>query len=229
MIGQLRGKILEKQAPHILLEVGGVGYEIDAPMTTFYELPATGSDIVLYTHLAVREDAHKLYGFVSKTDRSLFRSLIKVSGVGAKMALALLSGMAANEFVYTIKNKDVSALVKIPGVGKKTAERLIVEMGDRLKDWQGDSGSAAGHVAKSGTESDLPDSGLEDSGLVDSGVIDSGFIDSGVVFNATQDAISALVSLGYKPQQASMMVLNVDNKGCSSEEIIRHALKSVNN
>jgi len=224
MIGQLRGKILEKQAPYILLEVGGVGYEIDAPMTTFYELPATGSDIVLYTHLAVREDAHKLYGFVSKTDRSLFRSLIKVSGVGAKMALALLSGMAANEFVYTIKNKDVSALVNIPGVGKKTAERLIVEMGDRLKDWQGDSGSAAGHVAKSGTESDLPDSGMLDSGL-----IDSGLEDSGVVFNATQDAISALVSLGYKPQQASMMVLNVDNKGCSSEEIIRHALKSVTN
>ena len=201
MIGQLRGTILEKQAPCILLDVGGVGYEIDAPMTTFYELPVLGSEIVLYTHLAVREDAHKLYGFVSKSDRSLFRSLIKVSGVGAKLALALLSGMAANEFVYTIKSKDVSALVKIPGVGKKTAERLIVEMGDRLKDWRGDSGSAASDVVSS-SEPQLPD-------------------------NATQDAISALVSLGYKPQQASMMVLKVDNKGCTSEEIIKHALKSV--
>jgi len=204
MIGQLRGTILEKQAPYILLDVGGVGYEIDAPMTTFYELPATGSNVVLYTHLAIREDAHKLYGFVSKTDRSLFRSLIKVSGVGAKLALALLSGMAANEFVYTIKNKDVNALVKIPGVGKKTAERLIVEMGDRLKDWQGDPSGTTAKVVDSGSEAELPD-------------------------NATQDAISALVSLGYKPQQASMMVLKVDNKGRTSEEIIRHALKSVTN
>jgi len=201
MIGRLRGTILEKQAPHILLDVGGVGYEIDAPMTTFYELPATGNEVVLYTHLAVREDAHKLYGFVSKTDRSLFRALIKVSGVGAKMALALLSGMAANEFVNTIKNKDVDSLVKIPGVGKKTAERLVVEMGDRLKDWQGGTVGTEPNVISTNV-SELPD-------------------------NSTQDAISALISLGYKPQQASMMVLKVDSKACSSEEIIRQALKSV--
>ncbi len=201
MIGQLRGTILEKQAPYILLEVGGVGYEVDAPMTTFYELPATGSEVVLFTHLAVREDAHKLYGFVSKTDRSLFRALIKVSGVGAKLALALLSGMAANEFVYTIKNKDVTSLVKIPGVGKKTAERLIVEMGDRLKDWSAHTGGVAANTANNSTP-EAPD-------------------------NASQDAISALISLGYKPQQASVMVLKVDSKGCSSEEIIRQALKSV--
>jgi len=201
MIGRLRGTILEKQAPHILLDVGGVGYEIDAPMTTFYELPATGNEVVLYTHLAVREDAHKLYGFVSKTDRSLFRALIKVSGVGAKMALALLSGMAANEFVNTIRNKDVDSLVKIPGVGKKTAERLVVEMGDRLKDWQGGTVGTEPNVISTNV-SELPD-------------------------NSTQDAISALISLGYKPQQASMMVLKVDSKACSSEEIIRQALKSV--
>ena len=201
MIGRLRGTILEKQAPHILLDVGGVGYEIDAPMTTFYELPATGNEVVLYTHLAVREDAHKLYGFVSKTDRSLFRALIKVSGVGAKMALALLSGMAANEFVNTIRNKDVDSLVKIPGVGKKTAERLVVEMGDRLKDWQGGTVGTEPNVISTNV-SELPD-------------------------NSTQDAISALISLGYKPQQASMMVLKVDSNACSSEEIIRQALKSV--
>jgi len=201
MIGQLRGTILEKQAPHILLDVGGVGYEIDAPMTTFYELPATGDEVVLYTHLAVREDAHKLYGFVSKTDRSLFRALIKVSGVGAKLALALLSGMAANEFVNTIKNKDIDSLVKIPGVGKKTAERLVVEMGDRLKDWQGRAVSTEANVVNTSA-----------SELLD---------------NSTQDAISALISLGYKPQQASMMVLKVDSNACSSEEIIRQALKSV--
>ena len=202
MIGQLRGTILEKQAPHILLDVGGVGYEIDAPMTTFYELPVTGKEVVLYTHLAVREDAHKLYGFVSKTDRSLFRSLIKVSGVGAKLALALLSGMAANEFVITIKNKDVDSLVKIPGVGKKTAERLVVEMGDRLKDWQGGGAVTIEANVANSSESELAE-------------------------NSTQDAISALISLGYKPQQASMMVLKVDSTACSSEEIIRQALKSV--
>jgi Holliday junction DNA helicase RuvA len=201
MIGQLRGTILEKQAPHILLDVGGVGYEIDAPMTTFYELPVTGDEVVLYTHLAIREDAHKLYGFVSKSDRSLFRSLIKVSGVGAKLALALLSGMAANEFVNTIKNKDVDSLVKIPGVGKKTAERLVVEMGDRLKDWQG---------AVVSTEANAINASASES-----------------ADNSTQDAISALISLGYKPQQASMMVLKVDASAASSEDIIRQALKSV--
>ncbi len=197
MIGRLRGTLLEKQPPQILLDVNGVGYDVSAPMTTFYELPATGSEIILHTHLAVSEHSHVLYGFLRESDRLLFRTLIKVSGVGPKLALAILSGMSADEFVGCVRSGDSVALTRLPGVGKKTAERLVVEMKDRLKDWQGVAVSAEGV-----TQAIMP------------------------ATDSVKDAISALVSLGYKPQEASRMVSQIECDGLASEEIIRLALKS---
>ncbi|HDK37756.1 MAG TPA: Holliday junction branch migration protein RuvA [Thiolapillus brandeum] len=132
MIGLLRGRVLVKQPPSLLLEVNGVGYEVEAPMSTFYNLPEGDQEVVLYTHLMVRDDAHSLFGFIRETDRALFRSLLKVNGVGGKMALAILSGMSSDEFNLFIQSGDVKALCRLPGVGKKTAERLIIEMRDRL-------------------------------------------------------------------------------------------------
>ncbi len=131
MIGRLSGKLIAKQPPLLLLDVGGVGYEIEAPMSTFYKLPAVGESLVLHTHLTVREDAHLLYGFASTVEKALFRELVKVSGVGPKLALALLSGISVDDFWSTVTAGDVLRLTKIPGVGKKTAERLIVEMRDK--------------------------------------------------------------------------------------------------
>ena len=201
MIGQLRGSIISKRAPEVVLDVNGVGYEIEVPMTSFYELPGAGAEVTLFTHLAVREDAHTLYGFASKNDRDLFRSLIKVSGVGGKLALALLSGMSSHEFVMTIKANDISSLTRIPGVGKKTAERLVIEMRDRLKDWQS---SGNGDIAEKVARDNAPPDGI-------------------------RDAISALVTLGFKPPEASRMVSAIDTRGLASEEIIRQALQSVSN
>ena len=132
MIGLLRGRILQRRPPTLLLEVNGVGYEVEVPMSTFYDLPAGEAPVVLHTHLMVRDDAHLLYGFIRETDRTLFRQLLKVSGVGGRMALAILSAMTAEEFARHVHHGDVAALTRIPGVGKKTAERLIVEMRDRL-------------------------------------------------------------------------------------------------
>jgi Holliday junction DNA helicase RuvA len=197
MIGRLRGTLLEKKPPQILLDVNGVGYDVSAPMTTFYELPETGSEIILHTHLAVSEHAHVLYGFLRESDRTLFRTLVKVSGVGPKLALAILSGMTADEFVGCVKNEDSVALTRLPGVGKKTAERLVIEMKDRLKDWQGVAVSSEGV-----SQAMMP------------------------AADSVKDAISALVSLGYKPQEASRMVSQIECEGLVSEEIIRLALKS---
>jgi len=197
MIGRLRGTLLAKQPPQLLLDVNGVGYDVSAPMTTFYELPGIGSEIILHTHLAVSEHAHVLYGFLQESDRGLFRTLIKVSGVGPKLALAILSGMSSDEFVGCVKNEDSAALTRLPGVGKKTAERLVIEMKDRLKDWQS--------VATSPEGASQPISPATDS---------------------VKDAIGALVSLGYKPQEASRMVSHIECEGLASEEIIRLALKS---
>jgi Holliday junction DNA helicase RuvA len=132
MIGSLRGRISAKSPPQLTVEVGGIGYEIEAPMSTFFHLPAVGAEVQLLTHLVVREDAHVLYGFGSEAERRLFRSLIKVSGVGPKIALGLLSGISVSEFQQCVQSQDVGALTRIPGVGRKTAERLIVEMRDRL-------------------------------------------------------------------------------------------------
>ena len=198
MIGRLRGTLLEKQPPQLLLDVNGVGYDVSAPMTTFYELPETGSEIILHTHLAVSEHAHVLYGFLRESDRTLFRTLIKVSGVGPKLALAILSGVSADEFVACVRNGDSVALTKLPGVGKKTSERLVIEMKDRLKDWQGVAlppGSSAQQTAPA--------------------------------TDAVKDATSALISLGYKPQEASKMVSKIETGGLASEEIIRLALRAV--
>lgn len=197
MIGRLRGVLLEKKPPQLLLDVGGVGYEVSAPMTTFYELPEIGTEIILHTHLAVREDAHVMYGFLLEQDRLLFRALIKVSGVGPKLALAILSGMSADQFAGCVQIADSASLTKLPGVGKKTAERLVVEMKDRLKDWQGVT------LAPETTVSPAVSAN-----------------------NAVKDAVSALVSLGYKPQEASRMVSQVESDGLASEEMIRLALRA---
>jgi Holliday junction DNA helicase RuvA len=202
MIGRLRGRLLVKHAPGLLVDVGGVGYELEAPMTTFYELPEVGSEVILHTHLLVREDAHLLYGFASEPERLMFRALIKVSGVGAKLALALLSGITAREFAHTVQHNDIARLTRVPGVGKKTAERLIVEMRDRL-----------------------PALGFDGGGL-DAMAVTVGSVGTGQS-DAVKDAISALIALGYKPQEASRMVNAVDIADKPSEEIIRQALKSV--
>jgi Holliday junction DNA helicase RuvA len=132
MIGRLRGTLLAKQPPALLLDVAGVGYELEAPMSTFYELGAVGSEATLHTHLHVREDAFLLYGFFREGERALFRQLIKLSGIGAKMALAVLSGMSVDDFRRCVATADVSALTRVPGIGKKTAERIVMELKDRV-------------------------------------------------------------------------------------------------
>jgi len=132
MIGSVRGRITSKTPPQLTVEVGGVGYELEAPMSTFFHLPAVGQDVRLLTHFVVREDAQLLYGFGTEEERRLFRSLLKVSGIGPKIALALLSGMSVEAFIVCVQNQDVAALVKVPGIGRKTAERMIVELRDKL-------------------------------------------------------------------------------------------------
>lgn len=199
MIGRLRGEVVEKRAPYLLLDVNGVGYELETPLSTFFELPETGRPVTLYTHLAVREDAHVLYGFASESERALFRSLLKVSGVGAKMALAILSGMNAEVFARCVESEDVGSLVRLPGIGRKTAERLIVEMRDRLSK-MGDQLSAAAGPGRGGS--------VERPRGVKS------------------DAVDALVALGYKPQEAERMVKAVASEEMDSEALIRAALQS---
>ena len=132
MIGSLRGRLTYKQAPQLIIDCQGVGYEVEAPMSTFLELPAVGEDLFLFTHLVVRDDAHMLYGFGSAEERGLFRLLLRISGVGAKMGLAILSTLSAEDFRRCVEYEDAATLVKIPGVGKKTAERLIIEMRDKI-------------------------------------------------------------------------------------------------
>ncbi|MGR8978537.1 MAG: Holliday junction branch migration protein RuvA [Gammaproteobacteria bacterium] len=195
MIGFLRGILVHKAPPFLSLDVNGVGYELEAPMSTFYNLPKPGDEIKLHTHLVVREDAHILFGFSTETDRALFRALIKVSGVGPRMALTLLSGLSAEQFERCIQDNDVQSLVRLPGVGKKTAERLIIEMRDRLPNLNRSSLSLVGQNRQ---------------------------------FTANdpkQEAVSALCSLGYKPQDAVRMVQNTAGDGKSCEEIIRLALQ----
>lgn len=197
MIGRLRGKLVHKAPPMLLIEVQGVGYEVEAPMTTFYQLPETGQDIHLYTHLAVRDDAHLLFGFATENERHLFRTLIKVNGVGAKMALTILSGMEADDFACCIRDGDTARLTRLPGVGKKTAERLVVEMRDRLKDF---------NVTAPATSDVSRPAGGGNSAL--------------------EDAVSALIALGYKPHEASRFVHAVAAPEMGSEQIIRAALKA---
>ena len=197
MIGRLRGKIIQKQPPQLLIDVQGVGYEVDAPMSTFYQLPNLGEDVTLHTHLVVREDAQLLYGFASESERSLFRNLIKINGVGAKLALTILSGMNAEEFVHCVQDNDAAALVRLPGIGKKTAERLIIELRDKLKD-------------------DLPRMDVPAS---------SGSVVQAASSSPVSDAVSALIALGYKTQEASRMVRSINTEGLDTEEIIRMSLQ----
>ena len=198
MIGRLSGTLLHKRPPEIVVDVGGVGYELQVPMTTLFQLPGVGETVTLVTHHAVREDAHTLYGFANERERELFRRLIKVSGVGPKLALAVLSGMDSEHFARAVRSGDVSALVALPGVGKKTAERLLVEMRDRIA-----PGRAPGEAGAPSTTTAGPGS------------------------DKLADAEQALVALGYKPAEAARLVAAVDDERIGdSEELIRLALRS---
>lgn len=200
MIGRLRGKIVDKQPPLMVVDVGGVGYEIEAPLSTFFTLSQqSGEQVQLLTQMIVRDDAILLYGFADESERRLFRELIKVSGIGAKLALTILSGMSVSEFVNTIEADDAQRLTGLPGVGKKTAARLLVEMRDKL------SGTAiAPTLQSSPAEQPAAEAKAGD---------------------ATSDARQALVSLGYKPAEADRLLRNVDKDGMDSEAMIREALK----
>ncbi len=149
MIGSVRGRIASKTPPQLMVDVGGLGYELEAPMSTFFHLPAVGQEVSLLTHLVVREDAHVLYAFATEGERKLFRSLIKVSGVGPKIALALLSGISVEAFSRCVVNEDITALTKVPGIGRKTAERLVIEMRDRIGDPEASTGVVSVTVSAS--------------------------------------------------------------------------------
>ncbi len=187
MIGFLRGVILRKQPPHLLIDVHGVGYEVEAPISTFYDLPETGSEVTLFTHLVVRDDAHILFAFGSETERRFFRSLIRVNRVGPKLALTILSGINAESFVRSVHENNIESLARLPGIGKKTAERIVIEMRDRLD------------------ELDV--------------------LPAATSMNPRDEALGALISLGYKPQEAATMLRGIKEDGLSSEELIRRALQ----
>ena len=201
MIGHIRGTLLARQAPEILVEVSGIGYEVQVPMTTLYKLPELGETVTLLTHFVVREDAQQLFGFADAADRRLFRELIKVSGVGPRLALTLLSGMDAADFARCLQRDDVAALVALPGVGRKTAERLLVEMRDKAGDWLDElsPGNSGGEDTRRTVETE-PDQRAE--------------------------AEQALVALGYKLTEAAKLIASADAPAdASSEELIRLALK----
>lgn len=197
MIGFLRGRLTAKHPPQLVIDVGGVGYEVEAPMSTFYGLAAPGAEIGLFTHLVVREDAHILFGFGTERERRLFRELLKVSNVGPKLALALLSGMSVDNFLLCIEAQDVDTLVRIPGVGRKTAERLLIEMRDRVQVF----GDSRGIV-------------MTAAGTVESAV------------GPQAEAFSALVALGYKPAEVTRLLKSVDASVQTTEEVIRRALQA---
>lgn len=200
MIGQIRGKMIEKQMPQLIIEVGGLGYEVNAPMSTFYQLPEIGAEITLFTHFIVREDAHHLYGFYTRDERTLFRTLLRVNGVGPRLALTILSSVSPEEFVRSVLNNDTASLVRLPGVGKKTAERLVIEMRDKLSDWYQSEAVTTDTLAST---------------------------KEGRRHQTLQDAISALIALGYKQQEANRTVTKIDDGAASSEELIRRALKEI--
>ena len=204
MIGRLRGILLEKISPEILIECSGVGYEVTMPMTSIYALPEVNQEAIVYTHFVVREDAQLLYGFANKIERKLFRILLKVNGVGPKLGLAILSGMSADQFVSCVIHNDLATIVKIPGVGKKTAERLLIEIRYRLKDWQSDNSSLM--------VGDLPVVAHHELKVIN---------------DEKGDAINALISLGYSQGQADKAVRSVYNSEMKSEDIIRFSLKSM--
>lgn len=203
MIGRLRGILIEKNPPDIIIEVNGVGYEVSLPMTSFYELGELNQEIILYTHFVVREDAQLLYGFHSKQERSLFRELIKVSGFGPKLALAILSGMSSQQFIHAVEYHEIDMLIKLPGVGKKTAERLIIEMKDRLKRLDKVTLTGGIHI---------------NDQLVGHAVNRQA--------ESEAEAIAALIALGYKPLDANRMITKLALPDADSEMLIREALRA---
>jgi Holliday junction DNA helicase RuvA len=198
MIGRLRGLLVWKQPPYLMIDAHGVGYELEASLTTFQTLPETGAEVTLLTHLTVREDAHTLYGFANPAERSLFRHLIRVTGIGPRLALLILSGMSVELFSRCVRDGDATSLTRLPGVGKKTAERLIIEMRDRI----GELGLHSATVRLPAGQMAPPDA------------------------RPVDDAISALVALGYKLPEASRMVQSLDTDGLASDAIIRLALQA---
>ena len=197
MIGRLKGTLIHKQPPWLVIDVHGVGYELEAPMSTFYDLPEVGREVVLFTHYAQKEDSVSLYGFLRDAERRLFRDVQKVSGIGAKIALAVLSGASVDEFARLIQTGDVTALTRIPGIGKKTAERMVVELRDRVAGLYGD-GLATG----------------------------TGTPIAGMPADAQSEATSALQQLGYKPAEAARMARDATAAGDDAATIIRKALQS---
>ena len=195
MIGRLRGTLAAKHPPQLLLDVNGVGYELEAPMPTFYDLPAVGEAVTLFTHIVVREDAHLLYGFSRASARALFRSLLKVNGVGPRVALAVLSGVSEDELARCVAQDDVVRLTQVPGIGRKTAERLIVELRGKVL---GEVAAVEAHAGAAALTTD-----------------------------PLGEAVSALIALGYKPNEASRAVRGVQGKNLSSEALIREALKGM--
>ena len=206
MIGRIRGVLIEKTPGQALVECSGLGYEVDIPYTTFFNLPEPNEEVLLHTHFAVREDHQSLFGFSSRFDRDLFRQLIKVNGVGPKLAVGILSGLDANQFIRCVEARDVNALVKLPGVGKKTAERLLIEMADRIGQLEGEfapmtQGDNVGGVSSAPSSSNSHD--------------------------PIEEAEAALISLGYKPQEAAKAISKVSEDGMSSQELIRLALRAL--
>jgi holliday junction DNA helicase RuvA len=196
MIGFLKGRLAQKQPPTLMVDVNGVGYELEAPMSTFYGLPAAGEPVALYTHLVVREDAHILFGFGTESERRLFRGLLKVSGVGPKIALGILSGASVEDFLRIVEAEDVAMLTRIPGIGRKTAERVIIEMRDSVQK----------------LAAPAPKEGAGPLGAT--------------AASPQSEAFAALIALGYKPPEVTRLLKAADEPGLSTTEIIRRALKS---
>ena len=199
MIGYLSGRLLQKQPPFLLMDVNGVGYELEAPMSTFYDLPDNDQPVSLFVHLVVREDAQLLFGFSDQPQRQLFRGLLRINGVGPRVALAILSTLSADQFVACIHQEDVLTLTRVPGIGKKTAERMILDMRDRISTFGETDGSTTspGHVT--------------------------------AAENPVQDAIGALIALGYKSAEASRAVRAIEADSAGREDLIRNALHYLSN
>lgn len=206
MIGRIRGTLIEKSPGQALVECSGLGYEVDIPYTTFFHLPDAGTEVTLHTHFAVREDAQSLFGFASRLDRDLFRLLIKVNGVGPRLAVGILSGLDAQQFIRCVEARDANALVKLPGVGKKTAERLLIEMTDRI-------GQLEGQFVPMSSETTGSGAGADEAPVA--------------AHNPRDEAEAALIALGYKPQEATKAINKVAEKGMASEELIRLALRNM--
>ena len=206
MIGRIRGILIEKTPGQALVECGGLGYEVEIPYTTFFHLPEAGQEITLYTHFAVREDAQSLFGFAARLDRDLFRLLIKVNGIGPKLATGILSGLEAQQFIHCVEGRDINALVKLPGVGKKTAERLLIEMADRIKQLEGQFIPASAGAESAAT------------GTIQPAVTPQ---------NPLDEAEAALIALGYKPQEAAKAIARVAEKDMTRETLIRLALRNM--